>query len=84
MMTVKKMIDLHMIASLEKGASGPFDPGAMGDTLILELEDSWHAMPDTTKAVMLGVAVELKRHYANGMWADIEAEHFVEQLKQQS
>jgi hypothetical protein len=40
------------------------DMDAMAETLIDELSDQWHAMPNSTKAVLLGLTYDLKKHAA--------------------
>lgn len=83
-MTLKDEIECHILALLNADGFGPFNPGVMGDTLLSELEDSWHVMPDTTKAIMLGVAAELKRNFADDVMAGIKATQVVNRLRGQS
>ncbi|MES2414624.1 MAG: hypothetical protein V4614_12530 [Pseudomonadota bacterium] len=40
------------------------DMDAMAEVLIDELSDQWNAMPNSTKAVLLGVTYDLKKHAA--------------------
>ncbi len=40
------------------------DMDSMAETLIDELSDQWHAMPNSTKAVLLGLTYDLKKHAA--------------------
>jgi hypothetical protein len=79
-MTIRDEINRHMFALIKSHHFGQFDAGAMGDTLLLELEESWQTIPDTVKAVMLGVAAELKRQYSDEMISNIKATQIVNKL----
>ncbi|MES2401076.1 MAG: hypothetical protein V4573_13890 [Pseudomonadota bacterium] len=50
----------------EEGATArpESDMDTMAETLIDELSDQWHAMPNSTKAVLLGLTYDLKKHAA--------------------
>jgi hypothetical protein len=79
-MTNRELIDEHLMAALLRKPIADFCTGTLGDTLLSELEDSWDLLPETTKAVMLGVAAEMKRHYANSIFSDMMAAQFVGQF----
>lgn len=81
MTTVKQEINSRVVALMKSDTLGSFDPGALGDVLLIELEKVWHDIPDTTRAVLAGVGVELKRHYANGVMSDIQAVQVVNRLR---
>lgn len=58
-----------------------YDPDALAQAMFEELIISWDDLPETTQAVMLGVASVLKREAANAMLSDLQAAEIVERLR---
>ncbi len=55
---------LNRFAEEGPGARPESDVDAMAEQLIDELSSQWNAMPSSTKAVLLGLTYDLKKHAA--------------------
>jgi hypothetical protein len=58
-----------------------YDPDALAQAMFEELIISWDDLPETTQALMLGVASVLKREAAGAMLSDLQAAEIVERLR---
>lgn len=84
MSTIKQEIERLFMDVMKADAIGPFDPTTLADVLFVELEREWHNMPHFTKIAIIGVGTELKRHFAKGVAADIQAAQVVASMRGQS
>lgn len=77
----RDQLDEKMFALLESDGFPSFDAGSMGDALLYELEKTWDVLPESTRAVMLGVATCLKKHYADELVSDLSAQAVINSLR---
>lgn len=59
----------------------PMDPDALAEVLLLELAESWDSLPESTRAVVMGVATDLKRYGADEAFADLHATALMRDLR---
>ena len=78
---IKQEIERRFLALMHADEFGPLNTDYLGDVLMVELEHQWYTLPDSTRAVLLGVGTELKRHHAVGVLADTHAAQIVADMK---
>lgn len=81
MSAIREEIDGMFVRLARSSTPPPFEPGVLGDCLRDELEIIWPSISDESRAVLLGIAVCLKREYADGVMSDIKAAHTVSKLR---
>ncbi|SFI31135.1 hypothetical protein [Nitrosomonas sp. Nm34] len=59
----------------------PFDPAALADVLLDELEENWDTLPDKTRSIMIGVAALLNKHYADELISEIIIDDFLRKIR---
>lgn len=65
----------NQMIALSKAPGFPdFNGSVMGDALASELADNWDNLPESTKAIMLGVATALKKQFADELISGIKAD----------
>lgn len=81
MSAIREEIDGIFALLMRSSAPIPFEPGVLGDCLREELEVIWPSISDESRAVLLGIAICLKREYADGVMSDLKAAHTVNKLR---
>lgn len=74
-------LNLKMNSILQQCNWPPFDACATGDVLLDVLETHWDEFSDETCALLLGVAICLKKYYADKTMADIGAECVIQNMR---
>ena len=81
MSAIREEIDGMFARLIRSSPPIPFEPGVLGDCLRDELEVIWPGISDESRAVLLGIAICLKREYADGVVSDLIAAQTVSQLR---
>ena len=77
---IKQEVDDCFHGLLSSGILPTFDAGAMADALHSELETMWPLISDESRAVVMGVAVILKRRHVDGVMADLHADQTIKRM----
>lgn len=77
----KEAVYAQIVADTERLGVKPFEPNAMADCLMAELEGQWDRLPESTKELFAGCAASLKKHHADGVIAEHRAFEMVRKLR---
>ncbi len=77
---ITQEIDECFHGLLSSGTLPAFDAGAMADALHTEFETIWPLISEESRAVVMGVAVILKRRHVDGVMADLHAEQTIKRM----
>ena len=78
---IKQEIDECFHGLLASNTLPEFDAGALADALHGELETIWPLISEESRAVVMGVAVILKRRHVDGVMADQYADQAIKNMK---
>jgi hypothetical protein len=77
----KEAVYAQIVADTERLGIAPFEPNAMADCLMTELEGQWDHLPQSTRNLLIGCVASLKKQHADGVIAEHRAFETVRKLR---